>query len=81
MGAEILFMDDNARPSLCKHCRRMPSIRGYHPYGLVSILTDLNPIEHVWDMLGRPNYSCVNPSTPVCGLQRGYCLMSGVIFT
>ncbi|GFV59288.1 nibrin [Trichonephila clavipes] len=24
-----------------KHCRRMPSIRGYHPYRLASILTGL----------------------------------------
>ncbi|GFW25001.1 nibrin [Trichonephila clavipes] len=40
MGAEFLFMDDNARPHPpCKHCRRMPSIGGYHPYGLASILT------------------------------------------
>ncbi|GFX91509.1 hypothetical protein TNCV_3680951 [Trichonephila clavipes] len=31
----------------------MPSIGGYHPYGLASILPDLNPVEHVWDMLGR----------------------------
>ncbi|GFX76336.1 uncharacterized protein TNCV_592991 [Trichonephila clavipes] len=31
----------------------MPSIGGYHPYGLASILSDLNPKEHVWDTLGR----------------------------
>ncbi|GFU91032.1 transposable element Tcb1 transposase [Trichonephila clavipes] len=31
-----------------QHCRRMPSFGGYYPYSL-----DLNPIEHVWDMLGR----------------------------
>ncbi|GFT73272.1 nibrin [Trichonephila clavipes] len=74
IGAEFLFMDDNAPPhraniideclqseditcvvrpvlhrpgdilrftSPCKHCRRMPSIRGYHLYGLASILTGL----------------------------------------
>ncbi|GFT37140.1 uncharacterized protein TNCV_1126191 [Trichonephila clavipes] len=30
------------RPSSpCKHCRRMPSIGEYHPYGLASILTGL----------------------------------------
>ncbi|GFX77115.1 transposable element Tcb1 transposase [Trichonephila clavipes] len=33
MDAEFLFMDDNAPSSPCKHCRRMPSIGGYHPYG------------------------------------------------
>ncbi|GFV82929.1 nibrin [Trichonephila clavipes] len=28
--------------SPCKHCRRMPSIGGYHPYGFSSILTGLD---------------------------------------
>ncbi|GFT01695.1 nibrin [Trichonephila clavipes] len=38
MGAEFLFI----RPSSpCKHCRRMPSIGGYHPYGLAGIITGL----------------------------------------
>ncbi|GFX82046.1 nibrin [Trichonephila clavipes] len=37
-----LFRDAmGAGSSPCKHCRRMPSIEGYHPYGLVSILTGL----------------------------------------
>ncbi|GFW86428.1 nibrin [Trichonephila clavipes] len=26
MDAEFLFIEDNARPHLCKHCRRMSSI-------------------------------------------------------
>ncbi|GFX34031.1 uncharacterized protein TNCV_912321 [Trichonephila clavipes] len=39
MSAEFLFMDDNARPHRANNCRRMPSIGGYHPYGLASILT------------------------------------------
>ncbi|GFV92744.1 nibrin [Trichonephila clavipes] len=54
MGAEFLFMEDN-------DCRRMPSIGGYHPYGLASILTGL-----------ESNRACVgyawltnsSPSTP-----------------
>ncbi|GFS66839.1 uncharacterized protein TNCV_230341 [Trichonephila clavipes] len=38
----------------------MPSIGGYHPYGLASILTGLKPIEHVWDVLGRqPSPTCL----------------------
>ncbi|GFX05753.1 transposable element Tcb2 transposase [Trichonephila clavipes] len=40
MDAEFLFMDDNARPH-----RANIVDGGYHP--------NLNPIEHVWDMLGR----------------------------
>ncbi|GFW00795.1 nibrin [Trichonephila clavipes] len=32
-GAEFLVMDDNARSSQCKHCRRMFSIGGCGPCG------------------------------------------------
>ncbi|GFV71307.1 nibrin [Trichonephila clavipes] len=61
MGAEFLFMDDNAHPHRAKHCRRIPSIGGHHSYGLSSILTGL-----------QSNRACVvyawptncSPSTP-----------------
>ncbi|GFX79694.1 DDE_3 domain-containing protein [Trichonephila clavipes] len=42
----------------------MPSIGGYQPYRLASMLTDFNPIEHVWDMLGQRIVAC-QPS-PTC---------------
>ncbi|GFU01040.1 transposable element Tc3 transposase [Trichonephila clavipes] len=53
MHAEFLFMDDNARPhraNLVDECLQSEYITrmdwlAYSP--------DLNPIEHVWDMLGR----------------------------
>ncbi|GFT99732.1 transposable element Tcb2 transposase [Trichonephila clavipes] len=53
MGAEFLFMDDNARPhhvNIVDECLQSEDITRmdwpvYYP--------DLNPIEHVWDMLGR----------------------------
>ncbi|GFV26239.1 uncharacterized protein TNCV_4972131 [Trichonephila clavipes] len=79
MGAEFLFMDDNARHSPCKHCRQMPSIGGYHSYVLACILTVFESIEHVWDMLGRRISARQYPPTFVPELRR-HCLMSGVIF-
>ncbi|GFX33744.1 transposable element Tcb1 transposase [Trichonephila clavipes] len=53
MGAEFLFMDDNARPhraNIVDECLQSEDItRMVWP----AYSSDLNPIEHVWDMLGR----------------------------
>ncbi|GFV03499.1 transposable element Tcb1 transposase [Trichonephila clavipes] len=48
MGAEFLFMDDNARAYIVDECLQSEDITrmdwlAYSP--------DMNPIEHVWDML------------------------------
>ncbi|GFV18812.1 DDE_3 domain-containing protein [Trichonephila clavipes] len=79
MGAEFLFMDDSARPHLANivdECLQSEDITrmdwpAYSP--------DLNPIERVWDMLGR-GIAARQPLPPVYWNFGGHCLMSGAIF-
>ncbi|GFX33855.1 DDE_3 domain-containing protein [Trichonephila clavipes] len=70
MGAEFLFMDDNARPhrtNVVDECLQSLDIThmdwpAYSP--------DLNPIEHVWDMLGRRIAARQPPPTCLPELRR-----------
>ncbi|GFU90704.1 transposable element Tc3 transposase [Trichonephila clavipes] len=53
IGAEFLFMDDNVRPhraNIVDECLQSEDITRMD---WSTYLPDLNPIEHVWDMLGR----------------------------
>ncbi|GBM75361.1 Transposable element Tcb1 transposase [Araneus ventricosus] len=70
MGAEFLFMDDNARPhraNIVDECVQSGDITrmdwpAYSP--------DLNPIGHVWDMLGRRIAARQPPPTCLPELRR-----------
>ncbi|GFV98639.1 transposable element Tcb2 transposase [Trichonephila clavipes] len=70
MGAEFLFMDDNARPhraNIVDECLQSGDITrmdwpAYSP--------DLNPIEHVWNMLGRRIAARQPPPTCLPELRR-----------
>ncbi|GFW34056.1 transposable element Tc3 transposase [Trichonephila clavipes] len=70
MGAEFLFKDDNARPhraNIVDECLQSEDITrmdwsAYSP--------NLNPIEHVWDMLGRRIAAHQSPSTRLPKLRR-----------
>ncbi|GFX45739.1 transposable element Tc3 transposase [Trichonephila clavipes] len=70
MGAEFLFMDDNARPhhaNIVDECLQSEDITrmdwpAYSP--------DLNPIEHVWDMLRRRIAARQSPPTCLPELRR-----------
>ncbi|GFV35039.1 transposable element Tcb1 transposase [Trichonephila clavipes] len=64
MGAEFLFMDDNARPhraNIVDECLQSEDITRIvlHAYS-----PDLNSIEHVWDMLSRRIVARQPP--PIC---------------
>ncbi|GFX00436.1 transposable element Tcb1 transposase [Trichonephila clavipes] len=69
-GAEFLFMDDNARPhqsNIVDECLEWEDITrmdwpAYSP--------DLNPIEHVWVMLGRRIAARQSPPTSLPELRR-----------
>ncbi|GFX71519.1 transposable element Tc3 transposase [Trichonephila clavipes] len=67
MGAEFLFMDNNARPhraNIVDECPQLEDIPGmdWPAYSL-----DMKPIEHVWDMLGRRIAARQPP--PTCPLE------------
>ncbi|GFY26304.1 transposable element Tcb1 transposase [Trichonephila clavipes] len=70
MGAEFLFMDDNARShrtNIVDECLQLEDISrmdwpAYSP--------DLNPIEHVWDILGRRIAARQPPPTCLLELRR-----------
>ncbi|GFX19132.1 transposable element Tcb1 transposase [Trichonephila clavipes] len=70
MGAEFLFIDDNARPhraNIVDECLQSEAITrmdwpAYSP--------DLNPIEYVWDMLGRRMAARQPPPTYLPQLRR-----------
>ena len=70
MGAEFVFMDDNARPhraNIVNECLESEDItRMEWP----AFSPDLNPIEHVWDMLGRRVAARQPPPTCVPELRR-----------
>ncbi|GFW34052.1 transposable element Tc3 transposase [Trichonephila clavipes] len=70
MGAEFLFMDDNTRPhraTIVDECLQSEDITriDWTAYSL-----DLNPTEHVWNMLDRRIAARQPPSTCLPVLRR-----------
>ncbi|GFW60740.1 transposable element Tc3 transposase [Trichonephila clavipes] len=70
MGAEFLFMDDNARPHLANIVDECLQLEYMTRMDWPAYLPDLNPIEHVWDMLGRRIAARQPPPTCLPELRR-----------
>ncbi|GBM82421.1 hypothetical protein AVEN_125857-1 [Araneus ventricosus] len=53
MGTDAIFMDDNARPYRARLVRSYLESETIPQMAWLARSPDLNPIQHVWDMLGR----------------------------
>ena len=62
-----------------KHRKWMPSTWGYHPHEWPAFSLALNPIEHVWGMLGR-RFEVGNHLLHAYRNFGELCLLNGVIF-
>ncbi|GFT32630.1 transposable element Tcb1 transposase [Trichonephila clavipes] len=80
MGAALLFMDDNARPHRANIVDEWLQSEDITRMDWPAYSPDLNPTEHVWDMLGRRIAARQPPPTCLPKLRRALCLMSGLIF-
>ena len=53
VGETFVFMDDNAPSHHHHHVRNIPEEEGIEHMDCPAFSPDMNPIEHVWDLLGR----------------------------
>ncbi|GFW86855.1 transposable element Tcb1 transposase [Trichonephila clavipes] len=70
MSAEFLFMNDNACPHRANIVDECLQSEDMTHMGWPAYSSDLNPIEHVWDMLGRRIAARQPPPTYLLELRR-----------
>ncbi|GFW67830.1 DDE_3 domain-containing protein [Trichonephila clavipes] len=72
MSAEFLFTDDNARPHRANIVDQCLQSKDITCMDSPTYSTELNPIEHVWDMLGRRIAARQPPPTCLPELRRAF---------
>ncbi|GFX91302.1 DDE_3 domain-containing protein [Trichonephila clavipes] len=70
MGAEFLFMDDNARPHRANIVDEGLQSEDITRMDWPAYSPNLNPTEHVWDMLDRRIAAGQSPPTCLPELRR-----------
>ncbi|GFU25213.1 transposable element Tcb2 transposase [Trichonephila clavipes] len=79
IGDSFVFQDDNARPHRARLVENMLEAETIQRMELPACSPDLNPIEHVWDMLRRRIAARPRPPATVRDLRLHF-LRSGTVF-
>ena len=66
---EMLLQQKNAHPHTAAAMKR--SLRGVEQLPWPARITDLSPIEHVWDMMKRDHSLSPEPATTIAELRQG----------